>query len=255
MCFGVIGMEAHDHLSALDDSKTSWTLKVRVTRIWQTRYGNGFVDRHNLILLDCLDNQILAIVNPDLWQRFSNVLMEGRIYTIVNVLVRNATVDFRPVPNSKMILLTNFTSITPHVHDTGMIARHKFNYKTLQELDYLVGRDGQENYHALSVDVIGLLENLQPLERVQGKESLIDVVKFRISDGSILRNVYKWGPMIEELNQVINGVVERPVVVVLAGFKVSRDIDGNARLSSMESSRIYVNLNHQDVFSFRNRHN
>lgn len=46
---------------------------------------------------------------------------------------------------------------------------------------------------------------------------------------SILRNVYKWGPMTEELNQVINGVVERPVVVVLAGFKVSRDIDGTVQ--------------------------
>lgn len=216
MCFGVIGMEAHDHLSALDDSKTSWTLKVRVTRIWQTRYGNGFVDRHNLILLDCLvrcdqfqhrpiynyhnkfhcnhcmhrvlyfsvkqDNQILAIVNPDLWQRFSNVLMEGRIYTIVNVLVRNATVDFRPVPNSKMILLTNFTSITPHVHDTGMIARHKFNYKTLQELDYLVGRDGQENYHALSV---GMLLSV--------KSMLITLISFRSTKSMFFRCYWSSG--------------------------------------------------------------
>ncbi|WOG95236.1 hypothetical protein DCAR_0414544 [Daucus carota subsp. sativus] len=54
-------MEAHDHIAALDDSKTSWNLKVRVTRIWVKCYRSGSVFRYNMILLDCLKTCNLCI--------------------------------------------------------------------------------------------------------------------------------------------------------------------------------------------------
>ena len=62
--FCLLGMEAHDHIAALDDSKTSWNLKVRVTRIWVKCYRSGSVFRYNMILLDCLviyDKNLLCL--------------------------------------------------------------------------------------------------------------------------------------------------------------------------------------------------
>ena len=51
-------MDVHDHLSTLDDSKTAWILKVRVSRIWVSRSStNGEVVSNSMILLDCLVSQ------------------------------------------------------------------------------------------------------------------------------------------------------------------------------------------------------
>ncbi|KAL1824227.1 hypothetical protein ACET3Z_011005 [Daucus carota] len=184
------GMEAHDHISALDDSKNSWNLTVRVTRIWVTRYRSGSrtgsVFRHNMILLDCLNNQIAAVVYPELWEKIRYILVEGRVYTIVDVRVNNATGDFMPVPNQRILMLTNSTTITPHVQDTGIIPFHRFNYKTIPDLDGLVRGNGHVVYRTFSIDVIGLLEDLQPLQKVQTIDGLEDVVKFRIYDGRFL---------------------------------------------------------------------
>ena len=182
-------MEAHDHISALDDSKNSWNLTVRVTRIWVTRYRSGSrtgsVFRHNMILLDCLvtydkiqhytfsfsfcilyhhnrmytilhnyitqNNQIAAVVYPELWEKIRYILVEGRVYTIVDVRVNNATGDFMPVPNQRILMLTNSTTITPHVQDTGIIPFHRFNYKTIPDLDGLVRGNGHVVYRTFSI--------------------------------------------------------------------------------------------------------
>lgn len=46
-------MAMHDHLSTIDESKMDWTLKVRVTRMWDTISNAGVVTAHNMLLLDC----------------------------------------------------------------------------------------------------------------------------------------------------------------------------------------------------------
>ena len=47
-------MNFHEHIFSIDTSKLTWTLKVRVTRMWLTLDNQGNVVRHNMILLDCL---------------------------------------------------------------------------------------------------------------------------------------------------------------------------------------------------------
>ncbi|KAL8132447.1 hypothetical protein AgCh_008080 [Apium graveolens] len=57
-------MDDHQHLSALDVTQVAWTLKVRATRMWILSNDRGEAIRHNLILLDCKDqdmNQGLSV--------------------------------------------------------------------------------------------------------------------------------------------------------------------------------------------------
>ena len=93
----------------------------------------------------------MAVVYPDVWQQIRDILVEGRTYIIVNVRVSNATGDFRPVPNPRIVMLTNSTTISPHVPDTEMIPFHRFNYKTIPELDELVWGNGHIIHHTFSI--------------------------------------------------------------------------------------------------------
>lgn len=75
-----------------------------------------------------------AMVNPDLWINYNNAILEGGLYQITNVRVRQAFGCYRPVSTSKCITFVPSTIITPYIPDNHLIPDHKFEFKPLGEL-------------------------------------------------------------------------------------------------------------------------
>ncbi|KAL8154991.1 hypothetical protein AgCh_000381 [Apium graveolens] len=73
------------------NKKIKKTLKVRVTRMWRSINGLGEVLRHNLILLDCENTHLVAVVSPAIWNQFAGLLNPGTLYFIRNIGVMPAT--------------------------------------------------------------------------------------------------------------------------------------------------------------------
>ncbi|XP_074337217.1 uncharacterized protein LOC141674407 [Apium graveolens] len=155
-------MQDHHHLSNLDGNHTAWTLKIRVTRMWVSTNRQGVLVRHNLILLDCENNHILAIVPPALWNLFAFIInpgtllrirnvhvlpaagflrhngfktpvIEGGVYVFDQFFVKDVVGNLKPVQADICIRFAQYTTITA-VEDDGMITTCKFKFLDLYDL-------------------------------------------------------------------------------------------------------------------------
>ncbi|KAK1384320.1 hypothetical protein POM88_022055 [Heracleum sosnowskyi] len=83
-------------LEALDSSKSSWRIRVRVTRIWASisNDGNTFLGM-NLILLDAQNYHVRAFVVPYVWEVLQNIFNEGNFYDINSFTTTQATGKLR----------------------------------------------------------------------------------------------------------------------------------------------------------------
>ncbi|XP_074336932.1 uncharacterized protein LOC141674107 [Apium graveolens] len=120
-------MQDHHHLSNQDGNHTAWTLKVRVTRMWVSTNLQGVLVRHNLILLDCENNHILAIVPPALWNLFYFIIHPGTLLRIRNVQVLPAAGFLRPVRSANYIIFLPITVVVLEPEEILSIPRHKFD--------------------------------------------------------------------------------------------------------------------------------
>ncbi|XP_074374308.1 ATP-dependent DNA helicase RRM3-like [Apium graveolens] len=100
-----------NHLSNLDVNNTAWTLKVRVTRMWVSTNRQGVLVRHNLILLDCENNHVLAIIPQALWNLFYFIIHPGRLLRIRNVQVLPAVGFLRPARSANHIMFLPITVV------------------------------------------------------------------------------------------------------------------------------------------------
>ncbi|KAK1360380.1 hypothetical protein POM88_044854 [Heracleum sosnowskyi] len=207
-------MNLHDHLSTLDHSKIGWTLKVRVTRMWETVNNNGDVITHHMLLLDSLQNtHMLATVRHDLWFNFNNAIFEGGLYNIVNV---------------------------------------RFDLKSLHDFLDIVLAYEPHRKPLYSADVIGVMEDLEAQQTIHTHVGDRQIVRFRIRDGSVSHSVHLWGPLNANTLPLYANYVDRPIIVILASMKLSY-FRGRVTITNLPSSKIFINLSHEDVFMMRNR--
>lgn len=77
---------------------------------------------------------MLATITPVLWNNYENPILEGGLYKIVNVRVREAFGFYRPVSTAKCINFVTSTIVSPILHDDFIIPMHKFEVKHLEDL-------------------------------------------------------------------------------------------------------------------------
>ncbi|KAL1806427.1 hypothetical protein ACET3Z_029495 [Daucus carota] len=167
----------HHHLLTIDESRTDWMLKVRVTRIWATMSRNGVAVRHNLILLDCQHNHIHAMVPTRLWHLYENLIVE---------------------------------------------------------------------------DVIGVLGIVQEFQTVETGSGATRVLRFSISDERYRFDVAFWDPLNFDVDPLFENHLDIPVIVILASIRLTL-VDGVLTITNISSTKVYINLGHQDVFMMRQR--
>ncbi|WOG95245.1 hypothetical protein DCAR_0414555 [Daucus carota subsp. sativus] len=187
-------MEAHDPLSTLNSTKISWTLK---------------------------DNHIIVVARPDVWEKHINVMFEGGLYQITNVYVRDAVGRYRPVTNSNVIHFLPVTVVTLYPDDSIMIPFHKFELTPLGDLLGIYQESNHEHVPEQSTDVIGVLENLDPVRTIQTIDGPTEIEKFTVNDGSDAIKVSYFGPLIDETRRLYAHDLEMPVILILASFKLT----------------------------------
>ena len=159
-------------------------------------------------------NHIQAVVSPELWQRYAAIIEEGGLYHICSFRVVPAMGFFRPV-DFPLVVLFNTLTVVNLVHededeDDNVILMHKFKFTAFENL-----YERASNYNAdhkslystggvhaqimplgklfvfsrliynvyVFIDVVGVLENLQPIQTVETRSGVKRIIRFTISDG------------------------------------------------------------------------
>ncbi|KAK1379413.1 hypothetical protein POM88_026157 [Heracleum sosnowskyi] len=103
--------------------------------MWLTINGNGGdIVRYNLILLDCENTQMHAIVSPEIWQLFPNEIEEGSLCNITNLHVGPAFGQYRPVTHTQKMMSFMITTIVNVLPEDFVIPMHKFELVEIQDL-------------------------------------------------------------------------------------------------------------------------
>ncbi|KAK1372516.1 hypothetical protein POM88_028709 [Heracleum sosnowskyi] len=120
-----IDMNVHQHLASLDDTRLNWTIKVRITRMWVKTNDLHDILQYHLILVDCENTQMHAIVSPELWQLFPNVIHEGSLCTITNLRVIPSFGHFRPIKQMQKMMSFLHTTVVNILPEDFVISMHR----------------------------------------------------------------------------------------------------------------------------------
>ncbi|XP_074347667.1 uncharacterized protein LOC141686539 [Apium graveolens] len=242
----------HHHLSDLDGNNTAWTLKVRVTRMWVSTNRQGVLVRHNLILLDCENNHILAIIPPALWNLFYFIIHPGRLLRIRNVQVLPAAGFMRPVRSANHIIFLPITVVVLEPEKILSIPRHKFDLVHVTLLYNSPHCSALDELPIYSTDVIGIVELLLPVQSIMTRFGEKEVLRFRISDGVRAIQVCFSGSLPTNFESLYQVTEIEPKIVILASVRVFM-YRGRAQISNIPSTKVFVNLDYPDVLYLRQR--
>ncbi|KAK1377807.1 hypothetical protein POM88_024551 [Heracleum sosnowskyi] len=129
---------------------------------------------------------------------------------------------------------------------------HKFDLKPLHDLLDIVLAYEPYRKPLYSADVIGVREDLEAQQTIHTHVGDRKIVRFRIRDGSVSHSVHLWGPLNANTLPLYANYVDRPLIVILASMKLSY-FRGRVTITNLPSSKIFINLPHEDVFMMRNR--
>ncbi|XP_074352256.1 replication protein A 70 kDa DNA-binding subunit C-like [Apium graveolens] len=218
----------------LDQSTTNWKIKARVTRMWTSvRSENGSVKRYNVILLDDDNNHVHAFSYPNIWNGFKTPVIEGGVYVFDQFSVKDAVGNLKHVQTEICIRFSQYTTVTT-VEDDGMIPAYKFEFLDLGDLFAEASKYQPQQQPEFAIDVIGVIEDFEPLTKLDTKFGMRDIVKFRICDSSNHHKVSVWGDLVVLANNIYTKELQSPI-------------------GTLPSSKLYLNLDDESVTDMRMR--
>ncbi|XP_074336939.1 uncharacterized protein LOC141674113 [Apium graveolens] len=197
----------------LDQSTTNWKIKDRVTRMWTSVSSeNGSVKGYNVILLDDDNNHVHAFAYPNIWNGFKTPVIEGGVYVFDQFFVKDVV---------------------------GDLFAEASKYQPQQQPEF-------------SIDVTGVIEDFQPLTKLDTKFGMPDIVKFRICDSSNQHNVSVWGDLVVLANNIYTKELQSPVIAIITSTKVTTFMN-TIQIGTLPSSKLYLNLDDESVTDMRIR--
>ncbi|KAK1378621.1 hypothetical protein POM88_025365 [Heracleum sosnowskyi] len=177
----------YDKLKNLDESRSNWKIKVRVTRMWPSiSYSQDILHGFNFILIDDENHHVHAFALPEDWNKFLTVILEGRLYEISDFYAKRAQGHLRSVSSEFKIYFTDSTVVRPILIDDLQIPMHKFEFVDFNQIHKFCFSHEQYGTPDQAFDVIGVMEELQPVTSSDSKCRKNQVVRFVISDGRFL---------------------------------------------------------------------
>ncbi|KAK1389865.1 hypothetical protein POM88_018043 [Heracleum sosnowskyi] len=173
---------------------------------------------YNLILLDEDNHHIQAFVYADNWKAFSNDIEE---------VEKVQTEDF-------------------------MIPKHKFEFMDLSELFNIASNYKNPENPEFSTDIIGALENYEREKIIDTTFGKRNIAKFRITDGRYSHKVTIWGQLALKTDELFLNAEELPIIVIVTSTKL-KIFKNSVQISTLPSSKIYLNLDNDVVHSMRLR--
>ncbi|KAK1352218.1 hypothetical protein POM88_053482 [Heracleum sosnowskyi] len=172
-----------ERLSLLNEIKVTWNFRVRVSRMWFSTSYNGIFQGCNLILLDKENYAVHGFIEPEKWKHLADVVTEGKVYDITNFNTRIATGTLRLVLSSYCIDFTNESIIIPVLQDDFTLPFHKFEFTDLANLTDIVNSYPETKCPEYSIDLIGVVQDLQEPTLVPTIYGEMQLVRFQLTDG------------------------------------------------------------------------
>ncbi|KAK1384323.1 hypothetical protein POM88_022058 [Heracleum sosnowskyi] len=212
-------MTRFDSISTLNGSRSTWKIKVRVIRMWDTyippmKQFRGI----NLILLDDNHSRIHAFIYSSNVENLARQFEEGNVYIFQNFYVKYyIQMAIRCLPNEKQITLTDNTRVTQK-DDDGLIEQNVFDLYDLSDAARLKKDD------LFLIDIVGVVRDVQPLCHFTNRHDHDQSkIKFKITDGSSWIEIIFWDQLAEEFDKRRNEVTTQPPIIIIASIGVNRN--------------------------------
>ncbi|WOH03927.1 hypothetical protein DCAR_0623332 [Daucus carota subsp. sativus] len=154
------------------------------------------------------------------------------------------------VRQNLLLLDAESTIIDVIPQDDVSIPMHKFKMIPLGKLnEYVSGRYPHLQGH-FSADVIGVVEDLEPIHVLQTRDGQVGAIRFSIFDGRLRQKVRIYGPFNPDATALYDNQFFNPKIVILAGTRIS-EYKGNINITNLSSTKIYINLECPEVHNFR----
>ncbi|KAK1392862.1 hypothetical protein POM88_011918 [Heracleum sosnowskyi] len=210
-------------LQHLHEGMVGVTVRARVSRLWLSIPNKDGPHTCNLMLLDEQDYAIHAIINPEIWMNFSNLIFEGNEYDISHFTTRYSSGILRPVRFDMCISFTHHT-IDEHVfHNDQMIPFHHFDIEYIGNLRNILGTYYDPSSPRDSIDVMGFMEDLQPPRILQTMYGPKIVVEFSINDNTKTAKVIVCPITVPYVTTLFQEGLQYLVVVILSSVKICCD--------------------------------
>ncbi|XP_074346581.1 replication protein A 70 kDa DNA-binding subunit C-like [Apium graveolens] len=236
----------------LDQSTTNWKIKARVTRMWtsvSSEYGS--VKGYNVILLDDDNNHVHAFAYPNIWNGFKTPVIEGGVYVFDQFSVKDVVGNLKPIQANIYIRFSQYTTVIA-VEDDGMIPAYKIEFLDLGDVFAEASKYQPQEQSKFAIDVIGVIEDFEPLTKLDTKFGMRDIVKFRICDSSNQHKVSVWGDLTMLANNIYTKELQSPVIAIITSTKVTTFMN-TVQIGTLPSSKLYLNLDDESVTDMRMR--
>ncbi|KAK1355407.1 hypothetical protein POM88_048663 [Heracleum sosnowskyi] len=236
-----------DPLRTLTNNKTNWSIKVRLTRLWNSHnVQTGNFKGYNMIFLDD-DSHIHAYAGMDFVGEIKETPKEGNIYAISNFNVADSKPNYSVVRNKKIIYFLKNTCMQLIKEDDEMILKHKFE---LVAFNSLKSRIRDTKY---LTDVMGLLQKRYLMSSRNTAKGTKDILLIDITDGSEKVNVTVWDPLATILNEELNKISDKGnIIMVITSCKIT-EYEGVLQASTYSPSKFYINPDYDAVYPLRYR--
>ncbi|XP_074373644.1 uncharacterized protein LOC141713993 [Apium graveolens] len=206
---------------SLTTDKTSWRIKVRLTRLWPGFNGTtGDFKGLNLIFLDDDKTHIHAYAGPEFCNGQDAEPTEGHLYSVSNFTVAESRFNHSPVSNKKCIFFQKYTKMERITKEDEMIPRHKFELVSLGCLHTRVG--GSRIFTGTN-------------SSRHTQKGIKNIFMFDIVDGSLRARVTVWDKLADQLRADVES------------------LQGMMQISSYGCSKYYIDLDYEAVHDLRRK--
>ncbi|XP_013665097.1 replication protein A 70 kDa DNA-binding subunit D-like isoform X2 [Brassica rapa] len=193
--------------------KTSWTIKVKVIRLWKQTTGGGG-ETIDMVLCDVKGNKIHASVKKELVAKYDPFLKEGHSNMFINFSLVHSVGSYRTTTHPYRISFLSKTRVLPSEQLPGELCG-------FQPVKYNEVLDGSLNPDYL-IDIIGHIVKVSHIEHVNvnGQETEKLCVELRNSDDERIPLVL-WGNAACDVNYAIQVRSEYTTICVLRFGKIN----------------------------------
>ncbi|XP_017241052.1 uncharacterized protein LOC108213602 isoform X2 [Daucus carota subsp. sativus] len=239
----VMDTPAFDRISKLTCNKTSWTIKVRLTRLWKSINAiTGDFKGYNMILLDDDKTHIHAFAGLDFVNEMDDVPEERKVYNISEFNVDDAKYSYVAVSNKSEIYFLKRTNMTLIEEEDDMIPKYKFELVSLNALKLKVGNT------KILTDLIGLVVNVLPMQSRNTPTGPKDILLIDITDGSEKIRVTIWAEQAHELKEELEKWEDKDRIIIIMSCCIT-EYRKQLQANSLSPSKFYINPDYDAVHS------
>ncbi|XP_038691951.1 replication protein A 70 kDa DNA-binding subunit E-like isoform X3 [Tripterygium wilfordii] len=224
-------------------------IKCHVARMWKS-INPTMQDQLmsvDFILVDTQGTSIQGTMRKEDAPTITELLMEGKTYILANFMVVPPRKSFRACPNDNMLRVGTWTVMKECFDTDSEFPLNKFHFIDEEEMENRIQND------ILLTDIIGHLISVGTLTKVFSNGRYISKKNMVIQTLTITHiSVTLWGTIAEGFDEcsVLKLPKKEPLIVVLTGMTV-RAFRAQTTLSSTSATKIYINLEIEEVQKFR----